>query len=56
MTRLDQGYMFDELNHQRWFDFGASKNAPKLKTKKKKRKEKKANLIAYTFLEHRLLD
>ena len=54
MTRLDKGYMFDELNHQRWFDFGASKNAPKLKTKKEK--EKKANLIAYTLLEYRLSD
>ena len=31
--------MFDELNYQRWFDFGASKNAPKLKTKKEKRKK-----------------
>lgn len=46
MIRLDRGYMSDELNHQRWFDFGASKNAPKLKTKKKR---EKANLIAYTF-------
>lgn len=46
--------MFDELNHQRWFDFGAFLDAPKLKTKKEK--EIKANLIAYTFLEYRLLD
>ena len=31
--------MFDELNYQRWFDFGAFLDAPKLKTKKKKRKK-----------------
>lgn len=53
MTRLNQGYMFDELNHQRWFDFGAIRNVPKLKTKKKKKKSQPNSLH---LLEYRLLD
>lgn len=52
MTRLDQGYMFDELNHQRWFDFGAFLDAPKLKTKKKN----KSQPNSLHLLEYRLLD
>lgn len=53
MTRLDKGYMSVYLNHQRWFDFGASKNAPKLKTKKKREKSQPNSLH---LLEYRLLD
>ena len=44
MIRLDQGYMFDELNHQRWFDFGAFLDAPKLKQKRKREKSQPNSL------------
>ena len=46
--------MFDELNHQRWFDFGAFLDAPKLKTKKKVKEKSQPN--SPHLLEYRLLD
>lgn len=36
--------MFDELNHQRWFDFDAFSDASKLKTKKKRDKSQPNSL------------